>query len=110
LSPHDSDVRYQLVLQWSSASVAGGYDTLVEVEDLLIAKLRDQTKVDGHDIGSGEMNIFILTNDPKACFENVRATLQSHEMLASIRVAYREVSGNKYVILWPKDLTEFEVA
>jgi hypothetical protein len=102
-------LRYQLVLQWSSASVAGNYDKLVEVEDLLIAKLQDQTKVDGHDVGSDEMNIFILTNGPRACFENVRAILESHNVWASVRVAYREISGNRYVILWPKNLTDFEV-
>jgi len=35
---------------------------------LLIENMADCSTVDGHDLGSGEMNIFILTDDPHAPF------------------------------------------
>jgi hypothetical protein len=98
------------VLQWSTPSLAGGYDALIEIEGLLIDRLNDRVDVDGHDVGSGEMNIFILTNDPQAAFEQVRVILERRNIWSAVRVAYREISGNTFVILWPKHLTEFEVA
>jgi hypothetical protein len=62
-------------------------------------------RVDGHDAGSGETNIFILTNHPKLAFGEVK---RGHE--ADLKVAYREVGQNGFNILDPADLTHFAVA
>ena len=43
----------------------GDYDSMIALEDELIAELQGLAKVDGHDMGSGEANIFILTSDPQ---------------------------------------------
>jgi len=102
-------MRYQLVLQWSPVSGLRDYDMLIEMEDLLLDKLDKQDDVDGHDFGSGDMNIFILTDDPGACFERVKAILECRDTWASVRVAYREISGDEYFILFPKHLTQFDV-
>ena len=56
------------------------------------------------------MNIFILTNEPVLCFERIKATLGKEEAWANIRVAYREVTGDNFTVLWPPSLTEFDVA
>jgi hypothetical protein len=66
--------------------------------------------VDGHDAGMGEMNIFLLTDDPRACFDEVRAILEGHNAWATVRAGYREISKSEFVILFPKNLTKFEVA
>ena len=50
-------MRFHLVLQWPLSSL-NGFDEILNIEDLLIAKLTDQSDVDGHDFGSGEANIF----------------------------------------------------
>jgi hypothetical protein len=103
-------MRYQLVLQWFSTLALEEFDGLIEVENLLLEKLHEQHAVDGHDAGSGEMNIFILTDDPRLCFEEVKAICESRNDWQSVRVAYREISQNeKYVILFPAYLTEFSV-
>ena len=91
-----SDMRYQLVLQWSSASVLEDYGPLIEIENLLLDKLGEQDVVDGHDAGSDEMNIFIVTDDPFACFERVKAILESRESWATVRVGYREISETNF--------------
>ena len=102
-------MRYQLVLQWPSDSSVQDYDTLIETEDLLMEKLTGKSEVDGHDSGSGQMNIFILTDDPLGSFEQVRAILQGRKNWATTRIAYREVEDDKYTVIWPKQLTNFEV-
>lgn len=99
----------QLVLQWSSGSKSDDLETLLETEELLIRLLPAGNEVDGHDIGSGEANIFILTNDPVRSFEQVKAVLESRWIWQGIRAAYREMSGDEYTVVWPKGLISFHV-
>ena len=101
-------MKYQLVLQWPATSISD-YDALIEVEDALIEKLSDDNEVDGHDAGSGEVNIFIRTDDPERALKQVEDILGGHVFWVDVRVAYREVAGNEYTILWPKGLAEFRV-
>ena len=101
-------MKFQLVLQWPCASI-GDYDGLIEIENTLIAKTNKAIRVDGHDAGSGEMNIFIHTNDPLTAFEEVRGTIGSGDMWTAVRVAYREIKKDDYTILWPEELKEFRV-
>jgi hypothetical protein len=101
-------MKYLLVLQWPAASIKD-YDALIEIEDLLTEKLSKDSDVDGHDAGSGEMNIFINTNNPAAAFKEIQATLGSRDFWVDARVAYREATKSNYTVLWPKDLAEFKV-
>jgi hypothetical protein len=102
-------MKYQLVLQWPASSIKD-YDAMIEVEDALIERLTEGSEVDGHDAGSGEVNIFIRTDDPSRAFNEVKRVLGSRDFWVDARVAYREVARTRYTILWPKDLTEFKVA
>lgn len=65
--------------------------------------------VDGHDAGSGEVNIFIRTDDPRQAFTEAKAILGSRDFWIDARAAFREIARSEYTILWPKDLREFEV-
>ena len=56
-------MKYSLVLQWAPSSTLD-YDRLIEIEDDLTERL-PECMVDGHDLGSDEMNIFIFTDDPR---------------------------------------------
>ena len=101
-------VQYQLVLQWPAASVED-YDEMVEIEEFLIENL-DHGDVDGHDAGQGEMNIFILTDDPDATFAAVKKLFEKRRAWIDIRIAYRAISRDTYNVLWPKSLMKFTVA
>ena len=57
-------MKYQLVLQFYASSIED-FDQLIEIEEMLESTLGNLHEVDGHDFGSGEMNIFIHTNDPE---------------------------------------------
>jgi hypothetical protein len=94
-------VRYQLVVQLPSDGVAD-LDTLTALEDELIDALGSIAEADGHDIGAGEGNIFVHTDDPAETFVHVRELLVRKGLLAAARVANRELEGEKYTVLWPE--------
>lgn len=101
-------MKYQLVLQFPE-NLYGDLDWVIAIEDRLIARLVE-AEVDGHDMGNGEVNIFILTNNPVATFELVKNILQEEKnVLENTKAAYRNLGGNSYICLWPSDLTNFNV-
>jgi hypothetical protein len=103
-------MKTQLVLQWQEESSNIDFEGIVEIEEMLRRHLpKQQSYVDGHDYGSGEGNIFILTDDPQLSFKQVERILSTDERWADVRVAYRPLSGHDFTIIWPKGLTEFNV-
>ena len=102
-------MKYQLVLQWSGSSLKD-YDEMVAMENKLIENLSEGSEVDGHDAGSGEVNIFILTDDPELTFSKAKTILGNGVRWLSVRVAYREITKSHYITLWPEDLTNFRIA
>src|SRR5690348_16096221 len=102
-------MKYQLVLQFRGDTLAD-YDAMVALEDRLIEDLGNSAKVDGHDCGSDETNLFIFTSDPAATFSIVKRTLQREGRLQAATAAYREVSGESFIALWPEELKEFRVS
>ena len=82
---------------------------MIEIEDVLINGLSEESDVDGHDFGSGEMNIFIYTDNPTKTFAEIKSLIGSQDHWTDARVAYREIEKDDYTILWPKDLLEFKL-
>lgn len=72
---------------------------MIEVENVLIEKLTKHHEVDGHDAGSGEVNVFIRTEDPKKAFDEITAILGTRDYWVDARVTYREVTGTEYTVL-----------
>jgi hypothetical protein len=101
-------VKYQLVLQFEASSMQD-FDRLVALADSLTEEMGNVAKVDGHDFGSGQFNIFILTDEPAASFSKARGIVVSQGVPNVMRSGYRELDGEDYVILWPSSLTEFSV-
>ena len=93
-------MAYQLVLQARGDALAD-YDLIVAVEDRLISALGTVGDVDGHDFGSGESNIFILTDDPKAALALALPVLDDFGLRGGMRAAYRIVGSAAYTMLWP---------
>ena len=102
-------MNYQLVLQFD-ASNAEDLDLLIEIEDRLERALGSSHEVDGHDYGSGEMNIFIHTNSPYDAFDVIKRNLTSNE-IKFMKAAFRGLEGEIYSVLWPEGFSgEFKVA
>jgi hypothetical protein len=101
-------MKHQLAIQWPASSI-DDYDEMVEIESMLLEKLAPGNEVDGHDGGSGEVNIFIFTDEPMRTFEEMKSLLCRHDVWPLARVAYRHLEATEYTPIWPKGLTEFDV-
>jgi len=70
----------QLVLQWPASSEAH-YRLLLAIEETIRQGLGPIGLVDGHDIGAGEMNVFLHSEDPKGTFEKTMSLIQASTIL-----------------------------
>jgi hypothetical protein len=86
------------------------FDRLLQVEEKLLILLDGLADVDGHDYGSNELNIFILTEKPEEIFKLIEPSIASMGAAPGMRAAYCNVCGEHYTILQPSDLIEFAVA
>lgn len=101
-------MRYILVLQWPGDSAAD-FDALISMEEQVDNALGRYASVDGHDLGSGEMNIFIETDRPAEAFADAANALREGPRWDGLRAAYREARGGPYEILWPPSLRTFSL-
>ena len=92
-------MKYQLVLQFPITENFD-FDALIGLETKLIFELGNEHDVNGHDLGSGEINIFIHTNNPNNAFEKVKALL-SDQFASSLKAAYRIVGADQFIWLHP---------
>jgi hypothetical protein len=94
-------MKIQLVLELP-AKTTDDFDLLIELENALIETLASYHSVDGHDFGSGTMNIFILTERLDEAFVSSKEVLQAKGLLFKARIMYRYPSED-YIILWPEE-------
>jgi len=96
---------YHLVLQFRGVECLD-FDAIVNLEDEIQQIVEPLAEVDGHDVGSGEMNIFILAADPVATFDQTKPLLGAASLLDKVSVAYRELHSNDFTLLWSASSTE----
>jgi hypothetical protein len=100
---------YQLVLQLPGSSLKD-YDAMVQLESLINAGLGNLGSADGHDMGMGEMNIFVHTDHPELAFEKIKSLIGTRDFMPDLKVAFRNVGKDNYTILHPAGLKEFKIA
>ena len=93
-------VNYQLVFQFRGDSTEL-LDNINALETELIDSLGERGRVDGHDIKSGKVNLFINTQDPASAFRRSKPSLERRELLNTVTVAHRLEGGAKFTVLWP---------
>jgi len=106
-----SEPRYQLVIQFKLRDDdIRLQDQVLALEDDLLEHLDpDEVDLDGHDAGSGEMNLFLFTDDPAAAFAQIKPIITAHSLLDQSTAAYRPADGEDFVPIWPAGLQKFEV-
>jgi hypothetical protein len=95
----------QLVVQLP-LSEATDFDSLIGIENGLIElfKKNHGAHVDGHDIGQGRFNIFIVPDESWApALGRIRAFLEFRGMLDGALIAWRPGGGEDYEVVWPTD-------
>jgi hypothetical protein len=83
---------------------------LVTWENMLTQHLAPTVEVDGHDLGSGEFNVFVFPDDPSRTFQKIHELPETKLLSGSMTAAYRPVDGEESVLLWPLDATQFNLA
>ena len=101
-------MKAQLVLQFDGASISD-FDRLVSFEELLRQQLGGRAVVDGHDFGSGEFNIFILTNDARLTFRLAAEIARTQGLFDAIRAGYRAIDADDFSVLWPPESGNFSI-
>jgi hypothetical protein len=79
-------MKFQLVLQFAAIGMMQ-FDELVALEADLIQNLSPTSEVDGHDFGSGEFNIFVLTDQPRETFDAARKLIRKSPFQKELRAA-----------------------
>ena len=82
---------------------------MVALEETIMKNLGNLGNVDGHDAGSGEVNIFILTDHPKPAFDRIKELLGTRDFMPDLKVAFRLLGNDKFIILHPTDLAHFTI-
>ena len=96
-------MKYQLVLQFPAEKIED-FDQMLKLELDMNLSLGTEHIVDGHDFGSGEMNIYIHTNNPEDAYKKAKESLQTLIKIEYV-AAFRELEGENYTVLYPDDFT-----
>ena len=100
---------YQLVLQfspWGDRSL----DDLIALEERLEAITDLEAEVDGHDLGSGEANIFLITANPVRTVTHCIPAIGAEGLLPLLSAAFRKDGEERYSRVWPVgDVAPFTV-
>jgi hypothetical protein len=103
----------KIILQFSIENHGNidDFDNLIDIEDKLDSALqRNNTGyVDGHDMGSGQMNIFIFVNTWKHGLWFMAQYLKNQPWSKDATVA-KVMPDDTYEVIWPKNFSgEFNI-
>jgi hypothetical protein len=82
---------------------------LIAREESIGESIGDLAAVDGHDIGSGQMNIFLFTENPQRAFKRIKVMPSAANHMFNRKIGYREVGEDEYTLLYPEGLRQFAV-
>jgi hypothetical protein len=74
---------------------------LTTIEDELTLALGNTAQIDGYDVSAKEINLFVLTSDPRHAFRRIKVVLEKHAVLHAVSAASRLVGGARFTSLWP---------
>ncbi|KAG9601748.1 hypothetical protein KCV01_g7457, partial [Aureobasidium melanogenum] len=106
MSDSFANISIGLIKHWRGEGQPS-FDILVELEDVLIAGLGDMGDVDGHDMGLSEFNIFIMTDDPKSCFQRCLLILHGSGYEQGLAAGFSGEDDETYTSLWPEGAVNF---
>lgn len=91
---------YQLVIKfWRKSLVDETF--LPTIQSELQGVLGDAVKLDGYDVSDEEINLFVLTPDPKHSFRRIKTVLERRGIVKGVSAASRLVGGAQFTSIWP---------
>jgi hypothetical protein len=91
---------YQLVIKFWRASLTDEA-FLATVETELKEVLGDSVELEGYDVSPKEINLFVLTSDPRHTFRKARDVLEKQGVTNGISAAFRLNGGARFTSIWP---------
>lgn len=93
-------MNYQLVIKfWRKSLDSEAF--LASIEDDLRSVLGGDAVVDGYDVSAKEINLFVLTSDPRHSFRRAKGVLEKLGVEQGVSAAFRLVGGARFTSLWP---------
>jgi len=99
----------QIAFQWPASSEAD-YHLLLAIEEAITTGLGPIGLVGVHDIGGGEMNVFIHTNDPTTVLGKAMSLIHGNYNGKELMVGYRKFAEDDYTPMFPPGWTAFQVS
>ena len=91
---------HQLVIKfWRKSLDSEAF--LATVEEELKEALGGAAVLDGYDVSPKEINLFIVTADPRHTFRRAKTVLEGLGVLHSVSAASRLVGGARFTSIWP---------
>jgi hypothetical protein len=91
---------YQLVVKFWRKSL-DDENFVATIQDELKEVLGDSAVLDGYDVSAKEINLFVITPDPKHSFRRLKIVLEKRGTLRGVSAAYRLVGGARFNSIWP---------
>ncbi len=91
---------YQLVIKFWRKSLADEI-FLATIEAELKEVLGQGAEVDGYDVSPKEINLFVLTADPRHAFRKAKGVLEKSGIVHGVSAAFRLVGGAQFTSIWP---------
>ncbi len=93
-------MEYQLVIKFWRKSLEDEL-FLATIESELKESLGQTAEVDGYDISPKEINLFVLTPDPRHSFRRVKDVFERMGVMHGVSAASRLVGGAQFKSIWP---------
>ena len=71
------------------------------IQNELKGVLGAAAELDGYDVSTNEINLFVITPDPKHSFRRIKTVLENRGMLKGVSAASRLVGGAHFTSIWP---------
>jgi hypothetical protein len=93
-------MNYELVIKFWRKSLENE-TFLPAIQDELKSVLGDAATLDGYDVSDREINLFVVTPDPKHSFRRIKTVLESRATMQGVSAAYRLIGGAQFTSIWP---------
>jgi len=91
---------YQLVIKlWRKSLTDEVF--LATIESELKDSLGNTVELEGYDVSPKEINLFMLTSDPRHSFRRARDVLERLGVVQGVSAAFRLVGGARFTSIWP---------
>ena len=97
-------MAYELVIKlWRKSLEDEAF--LATIESELKNALGGDAELQGYDVSPKEINLFMLTDDPRHSFRRSKDVLERSGILQGVSAAFRLVGGARFTSIWPLRVT-----